>query len=180
MVKSNQVQLLIESHTRALFLPHKLPFRAKIKVSHDTHKKFQRSDKRVFRVQGTHLGRNNWKIKKKIIRFCHTKALLFFFSKKRTTFWPNFPSWGIWPICAIFALIYANICSWRIFLHPHGHLGNETRLLNLFLEYQNDRSTLTKCRSSNMEQKRSKWECMVKFDSIRSERAWNMWNLAIG
>ena len=43
----------------ALFVPQKLPFRAKIKVSNDTPKNFPRSDKRVFRVQGTHLGRNN-------------------------------------------------------------------------------------------------------------------------
>ena len=95
MVKSNQVQLLSESHTRALVLPQKWPFRAKIKVSQDTPKKLQRSDKRVFRVQGTHLGKNNWK-RKKITGFV-TRRLYFF--QKRTTFWPKFPSWGIWPIC---------------------------------------------------------------------------------
>ena len=32
------------------------------------------------------------KNQKQIIRFGHTKGLLF---KKRTTFWPKFPSWGI-------------------------------------------------------------------------------------
>ena len=43
------------------------------------------------------------KNQKKIIRFGHTKGLLF---KKRTTFWPKFPSWGIWPIYMHIFIIY--------------------------------------------------------------------------
>ena len=70
----------------------------KIEGSHDTPKNFPRSDKRVFRVQGTHLGRNNWKIKKRLSGFV-TRRLYFF--QKKTTFWRKFPSWGKWPICIL-------------------------------------------------------------------------------
>ena len=94
MVKSNPVQLLRESHTRALFVPEKSPFRAKMRVLQGTYKCVPRSDESVSRVQGAHLNRNNWR--KKIIWFSRMKAPLFFF--KRTTFWPKFPSWGFWPI----------------------------------------------------------------------------------
>ena len=41
MMTSNQVQLLRYSHTRALFLPQKLPNEAKKQVSNPTQKKFQ-------------------------------------------------------------------------------------------------------------------------------------------
>ena len=61
MVKSNPVQLLRESHTRALFVPEKSPFGAKMRVLQGTYKCVPRSDESVSRVQGTHLNRNNWK-----------------------------------------------------------------------------------------------------------------------
>ena len=73
----------------------------KIEGSHDTPKNFPRSAKRVFRVQGTHLGRNNWKIKKRLSGFV-TRRLYFF--QKRTTFWSKFPSWGIWRSSVLFRL----------------------------------------------------------------------------
>ena len=59
MVKSNPVQLLRESHTRALFVPEKSPFGAKMRVLQGTYKCVPRSDESVSRVQGTHLNRNN-------------------------------------------------------------------------------------------------------------------------
>ena len=59
MVKSNPVQLLSESHTRALFVPEKSPFGAKMRVLQGTYKCVPRSDESVSRVQGTHLNRYN-------------------------------------------------------------------------------------------------------------------------
>ena len=59
MVKSNSVQLLSESHTRALFVPEKLPFGAKMRVLQGTYKCVPRPEESVSRVQETHLNRNN-------------------------------------------------------------------------------------------------------------------------
>ena len=59
MVKLNAVQLLEESHTRALFVPEKSPFGAKMRVLQGTYKCVPRSDESVSRVQGAHLNRNN-------------------------------------------------------------------------------------------------------------------------
>ena len=50
MVKSNPVQLLRESHTRALFVPEKSPFGAKMRVLQGTYKCVPRSDESVSRV----------------------------------------------------------------------------------------------------------------------------------
>ena len=116
MVKSNQVQLLRESHTRALYIPQKSPNRAKIRVFHGTPKKFPRSHKRVFRVQWTHLGSDNWKIKQNLSGLV-TRRLHFF--QKSDTFWPKFPSWGIWPIYGL----RENCVTWRIW--PSSPLRSE-------------------------------------------------------
>ena len=59
MAKSNPVQLLRESHTRALFVPKKLPFGAKRRILQGTYKCVPRSDESDSRVQGTHLNKNN-------------------------------------------------------------------------------------------------------------------------
>ena len=96
MSKSNPVHLWRFGRTTALIFTQKWLNRAKTGVLHGTLKIFPRSNKSVSRVYGTQLTKINWKIKN-ISSGLVTRRLYFF--QKRATFWPKFPSWGIWPIC---------------------------------------------------------------------------------
>ena len=92
---------------------------------HRTPNFFPRSNKRVFRVQGTHLGRNNCKIKQQL---SGVVARRLYFFQKRTTFWPKFPSWGIWPI-------YLWLCSFATL--SVDHLDSSITKLVLILQLPN-------------------------------------------
>ena len=98
-------------------------------------KNCQGQTKGFFRVQGTHWGRNNCKIKLKLS--CLVARRLYFF-QKRTTFWSKFPSWGIWPIweftwarshalwvseCSMWCLLNRKILLNRYFRKAWRHLG---------------------------------------------------------
>ena len=68
------------------------------------------------------LGSTGHQLKKQIylIRFGHTKARLF--SKKRATFWPKFPSWGI-PIWTVTVLDEQGVplrCSGHAYISREG------------------------------------------------------------
>ena len=73
MVKSNQVQLLRESHTRALVVPHKLSYRAKMSSNQGQTKVFHGSKRHTW------VGKINQKSSGLVIR-----RLYFFQQKKRT------------------------------------------------------------------------------------------------
>ena len=77
MVKSNPVQLLRESHTRALFVPEKSPFEAKKRFCKVLLNVFQGQTK-VFLGSKGHTWTETIAKTKKNIRVSHTKVLLFF------------------------------------------------------------------------------------------------------
>ena len=111
MSKSNPVHLGRFGRTTALIFTQKWLNRAKTGVLHGTLKNFPRSNKSVSRVYGTQLTKINWKIKN-ISSGLVTRRLYFF--QKRATFWPKFPSWGIWPIW--FICYHRSIKTERVFL----------------------------------------------------------------
>ena len=108
MSKSNPVHLWRFGRTTALIFTQKWLNRAKTGVLHGTLKIFPRSNKSVSRVHRTQLTKINWKIKN-ISSGLVTRRLYFF--QKSDTFWPKFPSWGIWPIYVYTSNSTSSVCA---------------------------------------------------------------------